>query len=116
MKKNLISLILGLAVGAVAAVSTPVRAATLVNVGSCTVQYVQFQNQQFAVKCTEYANEFFAYGPSLTTCGSRVELETLKAFNTTAQAALLAGRHLWFNYNPDPSCPGNISINIMRMF
>lgn len=104
MKKTIVAKLLGVAaVGLFGSVSEPAHAG---QIATCTVQYVQVLNEQVVIKCTQSANEFYAWGWGWASCNSRVTSDTFKTFASVAQSALLSGKPLLMNYNDtDATCP-----------
>lgn len=111
MKKPRLTALLSFAM-IIFGLSRPARADQL---PLCTIEYVQYLNEQLVIKCSERAEEFHAFGSEWTACSSRQSSETLKVFVSLAQAAFLSKKHLLFNYNVDNTCPKPNAIILVRI-
>jgi len=121
MNKGRVGLLLGAAfVVALGTVTAVVHATqTAGQITSCTVQHIAYTNDELIIKCAEVGPEFMAWGPSWTACQSRQTTDTLKMFNTIANAAFLSGKKLYMNYVTDTTCPqgaASTSVSYLRMF
>jgi hypothetical protein len=118
MNKRRLAMLLGVACVAVLGSATAVVRATQTagQINSCTVSYIAYANDEVIIKCAEVGPEFMAWGPSWTACQSRQSMDTLKMFNTIANAALLSGKKLGMNYVNDTTCPTATSVGYIKLF
>jgi hypothetical protein len=79
---------------------------------SCTVDWVQYSGDLLDISCGGIL--YSGYGPGWTTCATRQNAETMRAFNQIVTSTFLSGKKLLINWQADSvnqACGGPNRLN-----
>lgn len=108
-----ISALFGLACAA--AIGTLSGTSHASQLGTCTVQYVQYADSLLAIKCAENPNELFAWGTAWSACPFGQNIDNLKAYQNIAISAYMSGKKLLINYDNSQPALCQYAISLVRV-